>query len=71
MTDVLVNSDNVGMSFIAQRLGGDTMYDYLDKFGIGKLTEIDLQGESNIKLRKKEHGILLILLQVLLVKVFR
>ena len=53
MTDVLVNSDNVGMSFIAQRLGGDTMYDYLDKFGIGKLTEIDLQGESNIKLRKK------------------
>ncbi|MDP3918272.1 MAG: penicillin-binding protein 2, partial [Candidatus Woesebacteria bacterium] len=53
MTDVLVHSDNVGMSFIAQRLGSDTMYDYLDKFGIGKLTEIDLQGESNIKLRKK------------------
>ena len=54
MTDVLVHSDNVGMSFIAQRLGADTMYDYLDKFGIGKPTNIDLQGESNIKLRSKE-----------------
>lgn len=53
MTDVLVHSDNVGMSFIAQKLGSDTMYDYLDKFGIGKLTNIDLQGESNIKLRPK------------------
>lgn len=53
MTDVLVHSDNVGMSFIAERLNSDRMYDYLDKFGIGKLTEIDLQGESNIKLRKK------------------
>lgn len=53
MTDVLVHSDNVGMSFIAERLGAEKMYDYLDKFGIGKLTEIDLQGESNIKLRPK------------------
>ena len=53
MTEVLVHSDNVGMSFIAQRLNSERMYDYLDKFGIGKLTEIDLQGESNIKLRKK------------------
>lgn len=53
MTDVLVHSDNVGMSFIAERLGAEKMYDYLDKFGIGRLTEIDLQGESNIKLRPK------------------
>lgn len=53
MTEVLVHSDNVGMSFIANKLGSDTMYDYLSKFGIGKLTGIDLQGESNINLRKK------------------
>ena len=53
MTDVLVHSDNVGMSFIAERLGSEKMYDYLDKFGIGKLSEVDLQGESNIKLRPK------------------
>lgn len=53
MTEVLVHSDNVGMSFIAERMGADKMYEYLDKFGIGKLTGIDLQGESNIKLRPK------------------
>lgn len=53
MTDVLVHSDNVGMSFIAQKLGEQKMFEYLDKFGIGKLTGIDLQGESNIKLRPK------------------
>jgi cell division protein FtsI/penicillin-binding protein 2 len=53
MTDVLVHSDNVGMSFIAERLGAEKMYEYLDKFGIGKLSGIDLQGESNIKLRPK------------------
>ena len=53
MTDVVVHSDNVGMSFVAQKLGADKLYDYLDKFGIGKLSGIDLQGESNISMRKK------------------
>lgn len=53
MTDVLVHSDNVGMTFIANRMGEDKMYDYLTKFGIGKPTGIDLQGEANIPLRKK------------------
>lgn len=53
MADVIVHSDNVGMSFVAQKLGQERMYDYLSKFGIGKLTGIDLQGEANIPLRKK------------------
>ncbi len=53
MTEVIVNSDNVGMSFIADKLGSDRMYDYLSKFGIGKLTGIDLQGEASAKLRGK------------------
>lgn len=53
MTDVIVHSDNVGMSFVAQKLGEDKMYEYLDKFGIGNLTGIDLQGESFVPLRKK------------------
>ncbi len=53
MTDVIVNSDNVGMSFIGQKLGADTMYDYLTKFGIGKRTGIDLQGETPSQLRQK------------------
>jgi len=53
MTDVIVHSDNIGMSFIGNKIGADSMYDYLDKFGIGSLTEIDLQGESAPSLRKK------------------
>lgn len=53
MTDVIVNSDNVGMSFVGQKLGADALYDYLDKFGIGKTTGIDLQGEVAPKLRTK------------------
>lgn len=54
MTDVIVHSDNVGMTYVGQKLGSDKLYDYLDKFGIGKLTGIDLQGEAAPKLRKKE-----------------
>ncbi len=53
MTSVIVNSDNVGMVFTGQKLGHDKFYDYLDKFGIGRKTGIDLQGEVNIPLRAK------------------
>lgn len=51
--DVIVNSDNVGMVFVGQRLGADNLYDYLDKFGIGKFTGIDLQGEASPGLRER------------------
>jgi cell division protein FtsI/penicillin-binding protein 2 len=53
MTDVIVHSDNVGMSFVGQKLGAEKLYDYLDKFGIGKTTGIDLQGEARGELREK------------------
>jgi len=53
MSDVIVLSDNVGMAWVAQKLGADTLYDYLDAFGIGRLSGIDLQGESAPKLREK------------------
>ena len=53
MTDIIVHSDNVGMTFVGSKLGADALYDYLDKFGIGKLTSIDLQGEASPTLRKK------------------
>ena len=53
MTDVIVHSDNVGMSFIGQKLGADSLYDYLTKFGIGVKTGIDLQGEVAPKLRER------------------
>jgi cell division protein FtsI/penicillin-binding protein 2 len=53
MEDVIVHSDNVGMAFVSQKMGADMLYDYLDKFGIGKLTGIDLQGEVTPKLRER------------------
>ncbi len=53
MTDVIVQSDNVGMSFVGQKLGADRLYDYLYKFGFGQKTGIDLQGETPSKLRQK------------------
>ncbi len=55
MVDIIVYSDNVGMAFVGQKLGADKLYDYLDAFGIGKLTGIDLQGEATPKLRSKEE----------------
>ncbi len=53
MTGVIVNSDNVGMSFVGKKLGRDKTYDYLDKFGIGHKTQIDLQGEVTTQMRKR------------------
>jgi cell division protein FtsI/penicillin-binding protein 2 len=53
MLDVIVHSDNVGMAFVSQKMGADMLYDYLDKFGIGKLTGIDLQGEVTPAMRAK------------------
>lgn len=53
MIDVIKHSDNVGMAFVAKRLGAEKMYDYLSRFGFGKLTGIDLQGEATPELRKK------------------
>lgn len=53
MTDVLVNSDNVGMAFIGQKLGSERLYDYLSAFGIGEVTGVDLQGEFSPSLREK------------------
>ncbi len=53
MIEVIVNSDNVGMVFVAQKLGIEKLYDYLSKFGFGQKTGIDLQGEDTPRLRDK------------------
>ena len=55
MTDVIKNSDNVGMVFVGQKLGIERLYDYLDKFGFGHLTGIDLQGEFTNSLRAESE----------------
>lgn len=46
MTDVLVNSDNVAMVWLAAKMGNDMIYDYLvNKYGFGKQTGVDLRNE--------------------------
>ncbi|OGM22521.1 hypothetical protein A2961_02785 [Candidatus Woesebacteria bacterium RIFCSPLOWO2_01_FULL_39_21] len=54
MTEVIVHSDNVGMVFVAKKVGIDGLYGYLKKFGIGEKTGIDLQGEVSVPLRPKD-----------------
>ncbi len=51
MTDIIVHSDNVGMVYVSKQLGKEKMITYLQKFGLGSLTGIDLQGETSQKLR--------------------
>ena len=52
--DVIVHSDNTGMVFTGRKLGLDKFYSYLENFGLGNLTNIDLQDESSPDLRSKD-----------------
>ncbi len=47
MTRILEKSSNVGMVYVGQKLGNDTLYSYLQKYGFGQQTGIDLQGEAS------------------------
>ena len=44
---ILVNSSNIGMAKIGQRLGKDKLYKGLRLFGFGKKTGLDLPGEAD------------------------
>ena len=46
MTGVLQNSINTGAIFMEQKLGKDRFMKYVDAFGFGKPTGIDLSGEA-------------------------
>lgn len=45
VTQILENSDNVGMVWIANKLGNESLANYLKKFGFGCKTGIDVSGE--------------------------
>ncbi len=47
MTRILEKSSNVGMVYIGGKLGNEKIYDYLQKYGFGQNTGIDLEGESS------------------------
>jgi len=53
MTRILQKSSNVGMVYVGEKLGKDKLYSYLEKYGFGQLTGIDLQGEIAGYLRPK------------------
>lgn len=44
---VVENSCNPGFVVLGQRLGKEKLFDYIDKFGFGMKSGIDLTGESN------------------------
>ena len=44
--EVVQNSCNPGFVELGQRLGKEKLFEYIDKFGFGKKTGIDLNGES-------------------------
>lgn len=55
MTEVIQHSDNLGMVFVSQKLGRDDFLEYLEKFGFGETTNIDLQGEVSCFLKPKRQ----------------
>lgn len=46
MTTVLEESLNTGSIFAVQQVGNDAFYDFVQKFGLGKKTGIELEGEN-------------------------
>lgn len=52
---VVENSCNPGFVELGKRLGTETLYNYVQKFGFGAKTGIDLNGESNGILFKLEN----------------
>jgi len=55
MVEIIQHSDNVGMVFVGEKLGSEKLVDYLEKFGLGQPTGIDLQEESSPPLRPKSE----------------
>lgn len=51
MTEVIQHSDNIGMVFVGEKLGTEKMVEYLQKFGLGQSTGVDLEDETSPNLR--------------------
>lgn len=51
--DIIVHSDNTGMVWLERKLGNEKFLEYIQKFGFGKKTNIDLQEEVDAPLRTK------------------
>lgn len=53
LKDVIIHSDNTGMVFVARKLELNKFYSYLENFGFGASSNIDLQDESVPDIRPK------------------
>ncbi|MBN9652752.1 stage V sporulation protein D [Halobacillus sp. GSS1] len=53
--EVVQNSCNPGFVTLGQRLGTEKLFEYIDRFGFGKKTGIDLEGEGKGILFKPEN----------------
>jgi cell division protein FtsI/penicillin-binding protein 2 len=56
MTDLLGHSLNVGAATLSTNMGSETFYDYVERFGFGQVTGIDLPYESTGILRAPGQG---------------
>lgn len=54
-TEIIQHSDNIGMIWTAEKVGKDRLFEYLKRFGMGRPTGIDLQGEAKGKLKNIEE----------------
>ena len=45
--EVVENSCNPGFVALGLKIGKETLFDYIEKFGFGKKTGIDLNGEGS------------------------
>lgn len=55
MSEILQHSDNVGMVYVGEKVGVKKLYSYLEKFGFGEKTGIDLEGEMSPSLRPENQ----------------
>lgn len=53
MTDILVHSLNTGIAHVSTLLGPELFYGYVERFGFGHKTGVDLQGEVAGALRER------------------
>jgi cell division protein FtsI/penicillin-binding protein 2 len=52
ITDALAKSDNVAMIFVAEKVGQEKFVDYVQKFGIGEESHVEMQEDTPTPFRK-------------------
>lgn len=55
ISNILEKSSNVGMTWIGGRMGHDALYKYLNAYGFGHPTGVDLQGEIGGLIRPQDQ----------------